>query len=60
MAAAKTKQQYIDAWTDHVNQLIHPALDAEMPPKDFAKMKAEIIAMVERAAAKVFEDSKAA
>ena len=26
---AKTKNQYISAWTSHVNQLIHPAIDGD-------------------------------
>ncbi len=56
MATATSKQDYIDQWTSHVNQLIHPAMDADMPIEDYDKMKLQILSVVERAAAKVFED----
>lgn len=55
---AKNREQYIEAWHSHVKDLMHPYIDAERPIDDYRAMKAELYAVIEAAADKVFEEEK--
>ena len=53
---AKNKEQYKEAWTSHINELIHVAMDADLPIEAWTEMKEDLQAIVEVAANKSFPD----
>ena len=55
---AKSKQQYIEAWTSHVNDLITIALDADLPIESWAEIKKDLQAIIEVAANKSFPETE--
>lgn len=46
---AKNREQYISEWRTHVNQLIHPFLDAGVQHSEFERVKGELMAVIEAA-----------
>ena len=47
---AKNRQDYVDRWTSHINELIYPFLDAEVPCSEFEQTKADLLKVIEKAA----------
>jgi hypothetical protein len=56
MTAAKTREQYVAAWTSHVNELIHPFIDSQTPINNWEETKANLMEVVEQAANMVYPD----
>jgi len=50
---AKNREQYIDAWQDHVNQLVHVFLAAD--DMTWLKVKAELYAVIDKASENDFD-----
>lgn len=53
---AKSRAHYIEAWTEHLNQLIHVAMDADLPIEGWTEMKEELQDLIEVAANKLFPE----
>jgi hypothetical protein len=49
---AKSKEQYIEAWTDHINQFIHVCMDADLPIDSWTELKEDMQQILEVAASK--------
>lgn len=55
---AKNKQQYLEAWQDHIGQLIHIALDADLPIEAWTELKEDLQQILEVAANKSFPEDE--
>lgn len=53
---AKNKEQYIEAWTSHVNQFIQVCMDADAPIETWDELKEDMQALIEVAASKTFTE----
>ncbi len=54
---AKSKEQYIEAWTSHINQFIHVCMDVEAPMDTWTELKEDMQALIDVAANKVFPET---
>jgi len=55
---AKSKEQYIEAWTSHINQFIHVCMDAEMPIEGWTELKEDMQTIIDVAANKSFPEEE--
>jgi hypothetical protein len=53
---AKNREQYVQTWNAHIAELIHPFMDSDTPIDEWFQTKAELEAVVETAAVKLFPD----
>ena len=53
---AKSHKQYVEAWDAHIRSLIHPALDAELPFKEWEELERDLKVMIRKAADNVFKN----
>lgn len=51
---AKTREQYVRAWRNHVRELHYVVGDAGIPWSEWAQMKDQLEAMIEKAASANF------
>lgn len=57
-ATAKTRKEYIDAWTNHVHKMIHIHMESGMTYEEWLTIEQSLLATIERAASKVFPAEK--
>lgn len=53
---AKNREQYVNAWQSHINQLINPMIDSDTPMEEWNRIRDELGAIVDKAADKVFPE----